>query len=88
MENITPTVERFGNAVKAAMAAVKPVRESVGNLPRSTSVGMLIALNRTGKHLYAGTVPDAVIERRRAANRRARQARKVSRGRNFRKGVR
>lgn len=45
----------------------------------SPSTKMLLALSATGKHLYQGTVPAAVIARRRAANRRARTARKAAR---------
>lgn len=40
---------------------------------------MSIALAETGRHVYAGTVPAQVIRRRRAANKRARKARRASR---------
>lgn len=38
---------------------------------------MLIALNATGKPMYQGTVSPALKARRRAANKRARKARRV-----------
>ncbi len=40
---------------------------------------ILAGLNATGRHVYGGTVPAAVKARRRAANRRARAARRASR---------
>lgn len=40
---------------------------------------MAIALADTGKHVYAGTVPGHVIKQRRAANKRARKARRATR---------
>lgn len=40
---------------------------------------ILAGLNRTGKHIYAGTVPAATKARRRAANKAARKARKAAR---------
>lgn len=45
----------------------------------SPSTQMAVALNATGKTLYAGTVPAAVKARRRAANKRARAARRATR---------
>ena len=45
----------------------------------SPSTKMLLALAATGKHLYQGTVPGHVVSRRRAANKRARAARKAAR---------
>lgn len=39
----------------------------------------LAALNRTGKHIYGGTVPAHVKARRRARNKAARHARRVHR---------
>ena len=42
---------------------------------------ILGALNQTGKHIYAGTVSAKVVARRRAANKVARQSRRVNRGR-------
>ena len=44
------------------------------------SAGMAYALDRTGKHVYAGTVPPAEVQRRRAANRVASQSRRTNRG--------
>lgn len=46
---------------------------------QSTGTKMLLALARTGKHVYAGTVPPHVIAKRRAANKRARIARRAAR---------
>jgi len=40
---------------------------------------VLIGLNATGKHIYAGTVPPAVVARRRAANKVARKSRRANR---------
>lgn len=47
--------------------------------PQSERLGLLLALNRTGKHIYEGTVPAAVKAKRRAAGKRAKAARKASR---------
>jgi hypothetical protein len=47
--------------------------------PTPSRRGMLLALNYTGKHIYAGTVPEAVKARRRAANKVARRARRAAR---------
>lgn len=44
-----------------------------------TSTKMLLALARTGKHVYQGTVPGAVKSRRRAASKQARVARRIGR---------
>lgn len=43
------------------------------------STGMLVALGAMKKHLYEGTVPAAVVARRRAKNKAARAARRASR---------
>lgn len=43
-------------------------------------VAILLELNRS-KHIYEGTVDPAVKARRRAANRVARQSRRINRGR-------
>lgn len=43
------------------------------------STGMLVALARTGKHIYEGTVPAGVKARRRRKGKAARLARKVGR---------
>lgn len=40
---------------------------------------ILFALNRTGRHVYAGTVSDAEKARRRKANKAARIARRAGR---------
>lgn len=40
---------------------------------------MLLALNASGKHIYAGTVSFDEVQRRRKANRVARKQRKVNR---------
>lgn len=45
----------------------------------STDTQMLLALAATRKHVYEGTVPPAVIARRRAANKRARITRRAAR---------
>lgn len=45
-----------------------------------SSMPMLTALNHSGKHIYAGTVPEHTIRARRAANKRARQSRRINRG--------
>lgn len=47
--------------------------------PSNDSVRMLIALNTTGKHIYAGTVPEKVKQKRRARNRIARMSRRINR---------
>ena len=39
----------------------------------------LLAMSATGKHVYGGTVPPAVVARRRASNKAARQARRAGR---------
>lgn len=45
----------------------------------SPSTKMALALAATGKKVYEGTVPKAVIARRRAKNKAARVARRASR---------
>ena len=40
---------------------------------------VLIGLNRTGKHIYGGTVPPEIVARRRAANKMARKSRRANR---------
>jgi hypothetical protein len=44
---------------------------------RNPAAKMLAALQLTGKHVYAGTVPAAEVARRRKANRAARKARRA-----------
>jgi len=56
--------------------------ESTTDTPRS--LPLLLALNRSGKPIYGGTVPPEVVARRRAANRAARRARRVHRVRSAR----
>lgn len=46
---------------------------------RPVSLGVLLALGRTGKHVYGGTVPYKVKMYRRERNRVARQSRKINR---------
>lgn len=43
------------------------------------ATGMLVALANTGKHVYLGTVPPAVVADRRAKNKAARAARRTHR---------
>jgi hypothetical protein len=40
---------------------------------------MLLALNYSGKHVYEGTVPTAIVAKRRAKNKAARAARRAAR---------
>ena len=47
---------------------------------RSAGPGLLLALNRSGRHIYGGTVPAGVKARRRAANKTARASRRANRG--------
>lgn len=47
--------------------------------PSTYQTDMLYALQRPGKHVYAGTVPDDVKARRRAANKVARRSRRANR---------
>ena len=47
--------------------------------PSEYQVNILFALQRTGKHVYAGTVPEAEIKRRRKANKVARVSRRKNR---------
>lgn len=42
-------------------------------------LGLLLTLNRSGKHIYEGTVPAHVKAKRRAKNKAARAARKAAR---------
>lgn len=45
----------------------------------SPQTQMAVALARSGKPTYEGTVPAAVVDRRRATNKRARRARALHR---------
>lgn len=58
------------------------------NLPRSTSLGMLIAMNVMNKNIYPGTVDPMTVARNRRRNKAARKARRANRLANARKGVR
>lgn len=44
------------------------------------SIAQIVLGALQGKHIYAGTVPDHVKARRRAANKRARASRRINRG--------
>lgn len=46
---------------------------------RPYQFAILIGLNRTGKHIYGGTVPDAVKTKRRKANKVASASRRKNR---------
>lgn len=48
--------------------------------PTDYELATLGGLNRAGRHVYGGTVPAAVVDRRRKANRAARASRRVNRG--------
>ncbi|WGH21410.1 hypothetical protein SEA_EMOTION_61 [Arthrobacter phage Emotion] len=56
------------NAQEARMTAPNPFQFAI-----------LVGLNRTGKHVYAGTVPASVKARRRKAGKAAKAARKAAR---------
>lgn len=64
-----------------SLTTPSPARISVADYDPglSPSTKMLLAISATGKHLYQGTVDPEVVRRRRAANKRARHARRVSR---------
>jgi hypothetical protein len=49
------------------------------NLPRNTSLGMLIALNVMGKNIYPGTANPRTVAQNRRRNRAARKARRTHR---------
>lgn len=42
---------------------------------------LLIGFNRTGQHIYGGTVADTTVADRRRRNRAARKSRRINRGR-------
>lgn len=48
--------------------------------PSRASLAMLAALQGGRKHVYGGTVPEAEVRRRRAANKVARASRRHNRG--------
>jgi hypothetical protein len=60
----------------ALVTLITPEEVAHANRP---STGMLLAIGAMGKPMYEGTVPGHVKARRRAANRRARAARKAQR---------
>jgi hypothetical protein len=49
------------------------------NLPRETTLGMLIALNVMGKNIYPGTANPLTVARNRRRNKAARKARRTHR---------
>jgi hypothetical protein len=49
------------------------------DLSPQARMGLLMARTRPEAQTYAGTVPHAEVQRRRAANRRARKARRITR---------
>lgn len=59
----------------------------IDTITNSPAAKMLIAINRAASgisgrnllHIYSGTVPEAVVAKRRAANKRARVARRAGR---------
>lgn len=57
------------------LRASKPLPKPTALAPAAS---MLFALNASGKHIYGGTVPQAEVRRRRAANKVARRQRKVN----------
>lgn len=76
-ENVT----KIRNATGAAVS-VREGADQTGNrfnLPRSTTLPMLVAMNKLGKHIYMGTVGTVEIRRRRVANRVARKQRRTNR---------
>ena len=68
-----------GNAVAAEVAVRRDRTGNRFNLPRSTTLPMLVAMNVLGKHIYPGTADPVRTAERRAKNRRARKARRVMR---------
>ncbi|WIC90206.1 hypothetical protein SEA_VROOMVROOM_56 [Arthrobacter phage VroomVroom] len=45
--------------------------------PNKFQFAILVGLNRLGKHVYGGTVPEAVKAKRRKVNKAARRARRA-----------
>lgn len=45
--------------------------------PNRFQFAILVGLNRLGKHVYGGTVPEAVKAKRRRVNKAARKARRA-----------
>ena len=71
MNEFTPT-----DTLEKALA--EEVAEKAKNHPYQFQI--LVGLNRTGKHIYGGTVPAAEIAKRRAKNKVARASRRKNRG--------
>lgn len=67
-------------AINADAPAEVLAPERVYVAPSPYAIRILLGLNRTGKHIYAGTVPAATIAKRRARNKVARASRRVNRG--------
>jgi len=74
-----PTVipDQIPGRLLPAPIALKVTPEDVDRVAQPTR--MLLAIAATGKHMYEGTAPPAVKARRRAANKAARKARRVTR---------
>lgn len=47
--------------------------------PNPTQVGALVALNRSWKHIYGGTVDPVTVSERRRRNKNARNSRRINR---------
>lgn len=68
-------------------APLNGLREKLGltgtvrDLSPAAQMGLLLARTRPQAQTYAGTVPHAEVQRRRAANRRAKASRRANRGR-------
>lgn len=58
---------------------VLPVLPALPIVAAPYSLAILLGLTRTGRHVYAGTVPPAEVRRRRVAGKAARAARRVTR---------
>lgn len=76
---MTPTPSPSSSGGFRRTPALEALAADVASKAATPSFQMLQALGRTGKHVYAGTVPAATVARRRAASRRARAARRAAR---------
>jgi hypothetical protein len=47
--------------------------------PSPVSTGALLLLNRSGKHIYGGTVDPVTVRERRVKNKAARKSRRINR---------
>lgn len=56
-----------------------PAPEQISAQRTEYGMAILLELNRSGRHIYEGTVPSVVRDRRRATSKRARQARAAHR---------